>query len=323
MNASSWSRPSPQWTRRVLVANLVGQVGIVVTGGAVRLTGSGLGCSTWPQCEPGQFTPVRHEAASFHPFVEFGNRTLTGVLVVLAVAALWVVWRQPGRRRGLRLLAAVPLLGVLAQAVIGGLTVLVDLHPAWVGSHLLVSLALISASTALVLRERAPDGPARWAVGGPLRAGVLALVPLAALVHTLGTVVTGSGPHSGDDDAAYRYALDPVAITRAHSLAVWAFLTVLVAVAVALGRRAGRVGADPALLAGRRRTAELLGLSLAQGAIGYLQYLLDLPVVLVGLHMLGASLLVVAQTAQVLALRPRASAAPTTPPAAPAAALAA
>lgn len=305
------------------MANLVGQVGIVVTGGAVRLTGSGLGCSTWPQCEPGQFTPVRHEATSFHPFIEFGNRTLTGVLVVLAVATVWVVWRQPGRPRGLRLLAAVPLVGVLAQAVIGGLTVLVDLHPAWVGSHLLVSFVLISASTALVLRERRPDTAPRWAVTGAVRGAVLALIPLAALVHALGTVVTGSGPHSGDDDAPFRYAVDPVAITRAHSLAVWAFVAVLVVVAVALSRLATHPGADPAILAGRRRTAQLLGLTVAQGLVGYLQYLLDLPAVLVGVHMLGASLLVAAQTAQVIALRPRELAAPASPPAAPAATLAA
>lgn len=302
---SGLSRPSPVWAGRVLWANLVGQVAIVVTGGAVRLTGSGLGCSDWPECEPGQFTPVRHEATSFHPYVEFGNRTLTGVLMILAIASLWVVWRSPRRTHGLRALATVPLVGVLAQAVIGGLTVLVDLHPALVGSHLLISMLLIAASTVLALRWAAPDSAPRWAVGGRTRALAVALVPLTAAMLTLGTIVTGTGPHSGDANAPYRYALDPLLVTRAHSLSVWLFLAVLLALAVDLWRRVRRVDADPALGRAMRRTGDLLVLSLVQGAIGYLQYFTGLPVVLVGLHMLGASLLVVAQTAQVLALRPR------------------
>jgi cytochrome c oxidase assembly protein subunit 15 len=320
---SGLSRPSPTWAGRVLWANLVGQVAIVVTGGAVRLTGSGLGCSDWPECEPGQFTPVRHEATSFHPFVEFGNRTLTGVLVVLAVAALWVVWRSPRRTFGLRALATVPLLGVLAQAVIGGLTVLVDLHPALVGSHLLISMLLISASTALALRWAAPDAAPRWAVGGRTRALAVLLVPLSAAMLALGTVVTGTGPHSGDANAPYRYALDPLLVTRAHSLAVWLFLVVLAALTVDLWRQARQPGADPAVAHALRRSGDLIGLSLAQGAIGYLQYFTGLPVVLVGLHMLGASLVVVAQTAQVLALRPRTPVATAAPPTSPAAAAAA
>ncbi len=235
-------RPSPRATRTALWANLVGQVAIVVTGGAVRLSGSGLGCSDWPQCEPGQFTPVRHEATDLHPFIEFANRTLTGVLVLLAVAALWVVWRQPGRLRSLKLLAVVPLLGVLAQAVIGGLTVLVDLSPAWVGSHLLISMMLIAASTVLVLREPQPDRPSRWAVDGVARALTVALVPAVTAVLALGTVVTGSGPHSGDDDAAYRYAVDPLLITKAHSLTVWAFLAVLLGLLFALRHTAAQKG---------------------------------------------------------------------------------
>lgn len=320
---SGLSRPSPTWAGRVLWANLVGQVVIVVTGGAVRLTGSGLGCSDWPECEPGQFTPVRHEATSFHPYVEFGNRTLTGVLVVLAVAALWVVWRSPRRTHGLRALAAVPLVGVLAQAVIGGLTVLVDLHPALVGSHLLISMFLIAASTVLALRWAAPDAPPRWAVAGRTRALAVALVPISAAMLALGTVVTGTGPHSGDANAPYRYALDPLLVTRAHSLTVWAFLAVLVALAVDLWRQNRRVDADPALARALRRTGDLLGLSLAQGAIGYLQYFTGLPVVLVGLHMLGASLIVVAQTAQMLALRPRTPVPAEVPPTSPAATAAA
>jgi cytochrome c oxidase assembly protein subunit 15 len=207
----------------------------------------------------------------------------------------------------------------MAQAVIGGLTVLVKLNPALVGSHMLISMALIAASTALVVREARPDTPPRWAVGGSTRALVVALVPLGALVLTLGTVVTGTGPHSGDQNAPYRYALNPMLVTRIHSGAVWLFLLVLLAVMLGLRRQARAAGADPvrraAVERGLRRTYELLGLALAQGAVGYLQYATGLPGVLVGLHMFGASLMVVVQTTQVLALRPRV---PEPEPAAPA-----
>ena len=138
-----------------------------------------------------------------------------------------------------------PILGVMAQAVIGGLTVLVKLNPALVGSHLLISMALIAASTALVVREARPDTAPRWAVGGSTRALVVALVPLGALVLTLGTVVTGTGPHSGDQNVPYRYALNPVLVTRAHSGAVWLFLLVLLAVMLGLRRQARAADADP------------------------------------------------------------------------------
>lgn len=298
--------PSRSLTRRVLWANLVAQVVIVVTGGAVRLTGSGLGCSTWPQCEPGEFTPVVHEATSWHPIIEFTNRTLTGVLVVLAVAAALVVLRGPRRPIGLRLLALAPLLGVVVQAVVGGMAVLVDLHPAVVGSHFLISMALVAVSTALVLRAAQPDGPVRTVVDPRTRWLSLLLVPLATVVLALGVVVTGSGPHSGDDDAAYRFALDPATISRVHALSVWAYVAVVVAVLVLL-RRAAAPGASSAPA---RATLALLVVTLAQGGIGYVQYLTGLPVVLVGVHMLGASLLVVAQTAALCAQRERLTAPP-------------
>lgn len=298
--------PSRRLTRRVLLANLVAQVVIVVTGGAVRLTGSGLGCSTWPQCEPGEFTPVLHEATTWHPIIEFANRTLTGVLVVLAVAAALVVLRGPRRPLGVRLLALAPLLGVVVQAVVGGMAVLVELHPAVVGSHFLISMALVAVSTALVLREAQPDGPALTVVDPGARRLSLLLVPLAAIVLALGVVVTGAGPHSGDDDAAYRFALDPAAISKVHALSVWTYVAVVVAVLVLL-RRAVAAGAPsgPA-----RATLVLLVVTFAQGLIGYVQYLTDLPAVLVAAHMLGACLLVVAQTAQLSAQRERAIAEP-------------
>jgi len=303
------SRPSRRLTRGVLIANVVAQVVIVVTGGAVRLTGSGLGCSTWPQCEPGQFTPVRHAAASWHPIIEFGNRTLTGVLVMIAVATAWVVLRQVGRARSVRALALVPIIGVLVQAVLGGLTVLVQLHPAVVGSHFLLSMVLIAASTQLLLRENQPDAPARWDATAAIRSLSIALVPLAAIMLVLGSVTTGTGPHSGDDDTPYRFAFDPLVVTRAHSTSVWLYLAVLAALVV-LVHRATAAGSRS-----RRRVLVLVSVTLLQGLIGYVQYFTGLPAGLVALHMLGASLLVVAQTRQLGGLRTRGTVSTPTDPA--------
>ncbi|WP_225754215.1 heme A synthase [Actinotalea sp. Marseille-Q4924] len=289
--------PSHRWARRVLWANLVAQIGIVVTGGAVRLTGSGLGCSTWPQCEPGRFAPQLHEATSWHPYIEFGNRTLTGVLAVLAVLTAWTVVRQRERSRGFRLLGAVPLLGTVVQAVVGGLTVLLDLHPGWVGLHFVLSMLLVAASRALLVRHAEGDGPPRQLVEARTRTVSRLLVPLGAVVVVLGVITTGAGPHSGDADTPYRLALDPATVSRVHALSVWAYVVGVVAL-VALTRR---------VTAGRVRTVarRLLVVTLAQGLVGYVQYFTGLPEVLVGAHMLGAGLLVAVQTNQYLSLRQR------------------
>ncbi|HMO10993.1 MAG TPA: COX15/CtaA family protein, partial [Actinotalea sp.] len=255
-----------------------------------------------PECEPGQFTPVMHEATSLHPYIEFGNRLLAVVLVLLAVGALWVVWRDTTSTRWLRFLAVVPLVGVLAQAVIGGMAVLVELHPAVVGSHFLVSILLVVASTVLLLRHRDRSTSRSWTVRGRPRALVLALIPVSAVVLALGTVVTGAGPHSGDEDAPYRYAVDPLLMTRVHALAVWLYLALLAVIWLEL-RRAVRAG-DGTLAPGLSRTSALLVIALAQGGVGYLQHFLGLPEVLVGVHMLGAALTAAVQSAQVVALRP-------------------
>lgn len=307
--APAASRPGPvggppgrptarsRWARRILWANLVAQVVIVVTGGVVRLTGSGLGCSTWPECEPGQFTPVLHEAVSWHPLIEFGNRTLTGVLGIIALAAAWVVWQERDRVLSFRLLGLAPLVGVAAQAVIGGLTVRGGLHPAIVGSHFLVSMVLVAASTALLLRHREGDGSAEPLVTARARTVGYALLPLVSVVLALGVVVTGSGPHSGDDEAAYRFALDPAEISRFHSASVWLYVLAVVALAVLV-----RTAPGP-----RRAVVTLLAVTLLQGLVGYVQYFTDLPPVLVATHMLGASVLVIAQVHQTLSMRARAA----------------
>ncbi len=287
-----------RWTRPVLVANLVAQTGIIVTGGAVRLTGSGLGCSTWPQCEPGQFTPVLHEATTWHPLIEFGNRTLTGVVGVVALAVALLVVTDVRRSRSFRWLGALPLVGVAIQALIGGATVLLHLHPAVVGVHMLVSLALVAVSTLLLFRSGEGDGPPVRLVAPRVRATGQALAAVAVVLLVLGVVVTGSGPHGGDEDVAYRFAVDPVAVAKAHAAAVWAFVALVVVLLVGLARTGGPDRA-------RRAAVVLLVVTLAQGLVGYVQYFTGLPELLVGVHMLGAALLTAAVTWSVLTLRER------------------
>ena len=289
---------SPRVVRGVLLANLVAQVGIVVTGGLVRLTGSGLGCPTWPECVPGSYVPIVRQPQGYHKDIEFTNRMLTFLVGLAAVAALVVMvraFRSGAAGRGLLALGCVPLLGVVAQAMLGGFTVLTGLSPATVAAHLLLSMSLIAASTVLFLH--APGGPRP---GGPpvhrdVRRLGWAVAAVGAVVIGLGTVVTGSGPHSGDAHAPARFGIDPRSAAWVHADAVWLFVGLVVALVVAL-----RVtGASPVA---RQRSVILLGVTLAQGVIGYAQYFTGLPVPLVALHLLGASLLVIAITATVDAM---------------------
>nr|WP_286219534.1 COX15/CtaA family protein [Paraoerskovia sediminicola] len=284
----------------MLVANLVAQIGIIVTGGAVRLTGSGLGCSTWPQCEPGQFTAKFHPETSYHQYIEFGNRTLTGVLGVIAVAVAILVWSDKSRSTGYRWLGLAPLIGVATQAVLGGIVVRFHLDPALVSLHFIVSAALVALSLLLLHRHAEGDAPPVAVVGPLNRALGRTLAVLAVPVVVLGVVVTGAGPHGGDDEVAYRLALDPALMTRFHAASVWLFVAVLVAYLVV----ALRTGAPAAV---RRAAWLLLAITLAQGAIGYVQYFTGLPELLVGLHMLGAALLVAGTTRLVLSMRTRAA----------------
>lgn len=266
------------------IANLVGNIGIVVTGGAVRLTGSGLGCPTWPKCTESSY--VAHGELGLNGVIEFGNRLLTFVLVAIAIAcfvAALLVKRadraagHPVDGRPL-VLATIVAFAVPLQAVIGGITVLTNLNPYVVALHLLASMAMIGLCVVLldVLR-----GPVREAASGRQRLlGLLVLVE-GWIVLWLGTAVTGSGPHSGDGGAA-RNELDPESISRLHGIAVWV-LVALTLVALVLARRERR----PLLF---RAAIILLGVELLQGVIGYLQYYHGLPALLVGLHMLGAAL---------------------------------
>lgn len=284
------------WLARALVANLVLEVLIVITGGLVRLTGSGLGCPSWPECVPGSYVPVREQAEGFHKYIEFGNRTLTGAVGLGAVLVLFAVWQWAGRRRDLMVPAWIVLGGVVVQAVLGGITVRTGLHPATVSAHFLVSMGLVTASAYLVFRADEPPGPRRPAVHPLVSRLAWLACAVAAAVLTLGTVVTGSGPHSGDADEPARFGFDPRTISWLHADAVMLFIGLVVA--VWLGAR---------LTGTTARAADawrwVLLVTLAQGLVGYVQYLSGLPEVLVLAHMLLASLLVVALTAGMVRLR--------------------
>ena len=281
----------------MLLVNLVAQVAIVVTGGVVRLTGSGLGCPTWPQCVPGSYTPVVRQAQGWHKDVEFGNRLLTFVVGAAAVAVVVVVsaWvLRTGAPRRLLALAAIPVVGVVAQAVVGGITVLTDLAPAAVAAHFLVSMALVAASTVLLLALTRPDPPATGRAEVRWLAAAMAVV--AAVVLALGTVVTGSGPHSGDAVHPSRFGVDPRSVSWLHADAVWLFVGLVLALVVVLRL----VDGGPVA---RRRVRWLLAVTVLQGTVGYTQYFTGLPGALVATHMLGAGLLTIAVTAVVLAVR--------------------
>jgi len=289
------------WTRGVLLANVIGQILIIGTGGAVRLTDSGLGCSSWPNCEPGEFSPVFHQASTIHPYIEFGNRTLAFLLAIVGLMVLVLVATDRSRPRSYRALGVVPLAGVVAQAVIGGVVVLLHLHPGWVSLHFGVSAALVWFSAYLLHRQGEGDGPPAR-VGGRVVSVVgtiqgLLLVPIV----TLGVLVTGSGPHSGDDSVGYRLALDPLTVTKAHSGSVWLFTITLVVLLVLLHRTAP----GPGVLAARKGAWLLVVVTLAQGLIGYVQYFTGLPELLVGFHLVGAGCLTWATANAVLRLRTR------------------
>ena len=270
--------------RWLAVASLVANVLIVVTGGVVRLTGSGLGCPTWPRCTEESFTP--HGAMDVHAAIEFGNRLLTFLLAAVAVAT-FLAARRVGRRRLTRL-ALVLGLGVPGQALIGGVTVLTGLNPWTVAFHLLVSMAMICVAVTLLVRVHEPDGPASLAVPSGVAWLVRALFVAGWAVLYLGTVVTGSGPHAGDAEAP-RNGLDPRAVTQLHTDAVFLLLGLSLAAVLVLR-------SVPAPDRARTASLVLLGVLLAQGLVGFVQYVTGLPVVLVGLHLLGAALTAAAMT---------------------------
>lgn len=276
------------------VASIVANTVIILTGGLVRLTGSGLGCPTWPRCTDESFVP--HRELGLHGVIEFGNRMLTYVLIAVAVCTLVAVWRWT-RERSLRRLAVVLAVGIPFQGVIGGITVLTDLNPWIVSLHLILSLGLVAGSTLLLVRVLGGPSPS---VPPAVRSTVLLTYAVLWVAVYLGTVVTGSGPHAGDVDSP-RNGLDPHVWSHVHAASVYV-LVALTLVVLVQTRRGGDLAAV--------RAAALLLLvgELGQGTIGFVQYVTDLPIALVAVHLVGAALLVLLGTRLLLSAAPPAPA---------------
>jgi cytochrome c oxidase assembly protein subunit 15 len=255
---------------------------IIVTGGAVRLTGSGLGCPDWPTCARNRLVAPWQ----YHAMVEFVNRTITGLVsVVVILAVLGSLVRRP-RRRDLVWLSVGLVAGVIGQIVLGGLTVLFELRPGFVMAHFLLSMVLLADAVVLHHRAGRPAGPTRPAVGGDLLALGRLEVAAAGLVIVLGTVVTSSGPHGGDEHAE-RLPFLLTDVARLHGIAVM----LLLAVTLVTLWRLRREGAPAELF---RRGEVLLAVLVAQAALGYVQYFTGVPALLVGFHIAGAAALWVA-----------------------------
>ena len=257
------------------------QSALVITGGAVRVTGSGLGCPTWPECTPGSYAPVPGQAeGQLHAWIEFGNRLLTFALLFAALATVIAIFRSG--RRDLRFLGATQVLGILGQGVLGGITVLTDLNPLAVGSHLLLSILLIAAAASLHSRRHHPSVRTSSTEVRISRVS-LAHINLAFIAITIGTLVTGSGPHAGDVEAP-RLDFAITTIARIHSASVW--LLMIVSVYFLLSRKLNYET--------KRWLIIFIVLAISQGAIGYIQYFLGVPEELVVMHLLGSVLVWIA-----------------------------
>ena len=258
------------------------QAALIVTGGAVRLTGSGLGCPTWPECTPGSYTPVPHQAEEqLHAWIEFGNRLLTFVLLFCAATALIIAIRtskKSATKRRIRLLAALQVLGIFGQGILGGITVLTDLNPIPVAGHFLLSIFLIAGAISLRYEM---IGIIKQTPSGLIAALMPILIWLTLIVLIAGTIVTGSGPHAGDEKAK-RFGFDPRSVSWLHADLV-IMLLVLTSILWLFIRQTN------ALLLAKKMQIFLLIL-LAQGLVGYVQYATGLPELIVGFHLLGATL---------------------------------
>jgi cytochrome c oxidase assembly protein subunit 15 len=255
---------------------LFAQAAIVVTGGAVRLTGSGLGCPTWPECTPGSYTPKPYQVEEqVKVWIEFGNRLLTFVLVLAAVVVVLSV--LAASRKELRGLALGQILGIFGQGVLGGITVLTGLHPATVAAHFLLSIILIAGATSLRAQRYAPS--VKIQAPALVKKIATAHIFVTFLVLILGTVVTGSGPHAGDATAA-RFPFDLRTVAWLHADVVIALLGITFGLFVV-----HEVSAHT-----KKRLKIFLAIALSQGLIGYVQWFTDLPEILVGLHLAGSTL---------------------------------
>ena len=255
---------------------------LIVTGGSVRLTGSGLGCPTWPECTPGSYVPVANQAeGQLHAWIEFGNRLLTFVLLICALAVVTFsvrVAKNAANKERVRSLAALQILGIFGQGMLGGVTVLTDLHPLTVAAHYLLSILLIAG--ALSLRYELIGTPVEKTTG--LISFLMPIfVWLTFLVLVAGTIVTGSGPHAGDEKAQ-RFGFDPQVVSWLHADLVIA-LIVLAVMLLLIAHQSGM-----SLLV--RRIGIFLLIAFAQGVVGYIQYFTGLPEALVAAHLIGSTL---------------------------------
>lgn len=265
-----------KWLVAILRVLLVFQTGIVLTGGVVRLTGSGLGCPTWPECTEDSYTPVEGQIEGLKSWIEFGNRLLTFALVIACILSILAV--LVSKRKDLRLLVLGQLAGIFGQAILGGITVLTDLHPLPVAGHFILSIILIAGAQSLLTKARAPF------IRKKLETNTLHLlarshVLLTFLVIIIGTVVTGSGPHAGDV-AAPRFNFDVRTVAWLHADLVIALLGISLAYFI--------YGSTP--MTSKRLLKFFFLAAIFQGSIGYIQYFLGLPEVIVAAHMLGSTL---------------------------------
>ncbi|MGI5140875.1 MULTISPECIES: COX15/CtaA family protein [unclassified Streptomyces] len=293
--AARWT-PEPRTVQRAALSALVMSVVIVVTGGAVRLTGSGLGCPTWPQCTDNSLTTTG--AMGIHGVIEFSNRMLTYVLCAAVGWAIVAARSQKPWRRGLTRLGWAQFWIVMSNAILGGIVVLVGLNPYTVAAHFLLSTALITVATLMWQRTREGDAAPRPLVGKAVQQLVWFLVVASVLLIAVGTVVTGAGPHAGDSREVERIPVDWETIAKLHAVLAWIVVTLTFALWFVL--KAVDAPASPL-----HRTRDVFLILLGQGVIGYIQYFTHLPEILVGLHMFGACLVWIGVLRVLLALRER------------------
>ncbi|MFF8605345.1 heme A synthase [Streptomyces sp. NPDC015346] len=301
--ARRWT-PSPRTLRRAAFSVVVMSVVIIVTGGTVRLTGSGLGCDTWPKCTDDSLFATPEQG--LHGAIEFGNRMLTYVLSAAVGWAIVAARSTKPWRRGLTRLGWLQFWVVMLNAVLGGITVWMDLNPWTVAGHFLAANGLLTVAVITWQRAREGDAAPRPRVPGPVRKLSWAIVGVSALLMVLGTGVTGSGKHAGDSSEVPRMPWDWTVAAHVHAISAW----VVCALALAMWLVLRVVDAPDDT---RARARDLLIVLVAQGGIGYLQYFTGVPELLVGAHMLGSSLMWIAVLRLALSLRERPVSAPEVP----------
>ncbi|WP_369021047.1 COX15/CtaA family protein [Streptomyces californicus] len=293
--AKRWT-PSTRMVKRAALSAVGMSVFIIVTGGAVRLTGSGLGCDTWPKCTDDSLFATPEQG--LHGAIEFGNRMLAYVLSAAVGWAIVATSSMKPRRRKLTRLAWAQFWIVLANAVLGGITVWAGLNPWTVAGHFLLANLLLAVAVITWVRVGEGDGPPRPRTPLPVRRLAWAIVATTVILIVLGTSVTGSGKHAGDSSDVPRMPWDWSAAAHVHAIAAWVVCALAIAMWLAL-----RVVDAPADT--RARARDLLLVLLAQGAIGYVQYFADVPELLVGIHMFGSSIMWIAVLRLALSMRER------------------